>query len=91
MRVFVAVWVRAQPGLLQLVPAKGGGAARQPSGALPSPGGALLLSEASGAHEGGAGWLGDVFFADGAEGVRLSELKKALADAGWLLELRRRE
>jgi hypothetical protein len=28
------------------------------------------------------GWEGDVFFADGAEGVRLSELKKALADAG---------
>lgn len=32
----------------------------------------------------GGQWMGDVFFADGAEGVRLSEVKKALADAGVL-------
>jgi hypothetical protein len=27
-------------------------------------------------------WLGDVFFAQGAEGIMLSQVKKALADAG---------
>lgn len=27
-------------------------------------------------------WLGDVFLVDGAEGVKLSAVKKALADAG---------
>lgn len=33
-------------------------------------------------------WFGDVFLADGAEGVKLSEVKKALADAGkgpWMV------
>ena len=32
--------------------------------------------------QGGEPWFGDVFLADGADGVKLSAVKKALADAG---------
>ena len=37
---------------------------------------------ASAEEDGSESWLGDIFLADGAEGIKLSEVKKALADAG---------
>jgi hypothetical protein len=41
-----------------------------------------LLHHAQQDHHPQHQWLGDVFFAQGAEGIMLSQVKKALADAG---------
>ncbi|KAL6765646.1 beta-lactamase-like protein [Haematococcus lacustris] len=62
---------------------------------VPAPPPAMEEDEESGARQGRSSgvpeeqqWVGDVFFAQGAEGIMLSSVKKALADSGiqsaWL-------
>jgi hypothetical protein len=66
-----------QPHLLQLLPAAKAAADGSTDVDMADADDALL--------PGGAGhsqWLGDVFFSDSADGVKLSDVKKALADAG---------
>eukprot|EP00983_Pelagomonas_calceolata_P046051 1139987-Pelagomonas_calceolata.AAC.3 len=67
-----------QPTLLQLLPVPPPSQHPSADSATAAPG-----SEAwSAALAEREPWLGDVFLVDGADGVKLSAVKKALADAG---------
>lgn len=74
-----------QPHLLQLLPASKHGAADGMGGDVEMEDAEALAGEGDAGGQGQ--WLGDVFFSDAADGVKLSDVKKALADAGGLSDM----